>query len=67
MLLALLLLFVQVSVQLDGQDLTLREGARTRVQGGRSVTLAVTLRRLNRPGRDGVRVHAPRYCTNVKV
>ena len=54
-------------MQLDGRDVSLREGARTRVQGGSSLTLAVTLRRLNRPGREGVRVHAPRYWTNATV
>ena len=52
---------LQVSLTLGGQRLNLQNPGRVTARVGESLTLAVTLRRLNRPGRDGTKVHAPKY------
>jgi activating signal cointegrator complex subunit 3 len=51
---------LQVGLQLGGE----RAGPgrpRVTVQAGAPLTLTVSLRRLNKPGREGTKVHAPRY------
>ena len=36
-------------------------GERVRVKAGQQLALHLTLRRLNKPGREGTRVHAPKF------
>ena len=52
---------LEVSLQLNGESLNTRQPSPVRVWQGRETTLTVGLSRRNKPGRQGLTVHSPRF------
>merc|ERR1719341_1360105 len=55
---------IQMGIQVDGVRLRMSRdapGERIRVKAGKQVAVNLSLRRLNKPGREGTRVHAPKF------
>ena len=52
---------LEVSLQVNGERLNTRQPGLVKVQQDRQTTLTVGLSRSNRPGREGIRVHSPRF------
>ena len=54
----------QMGIQVEGRRLRMSRdepGERIRVKAGQQVAVNLSLRRLNKPGREGTRVHAPKF------
>ena len=52
---------LEVSVQVNGERLQPRQPGLVTVQQDRQTTVTVSLTRRNRPGKEGLRVHSPKF------